>query len=153
MAAHRALPSLGFSNQVEWSGLPFPSPMYESEKWKGSHSVVSSPQQPHGLQPSRLLHPSDFLGKSTGVRCHWTALCKCDVTDIGYHFVHLKSHYLWGFLFVCLFLVMMVSFLFLSFSFWICFTLVLRIRMSDICSYEISLSQVYFSLISVFLKM
>ena len=26
------LPSLGFSKQEHWSGLPFPSPMYESEK-------------------------------------------------------------------------------------------------------------------------
>ena len=25
-------PSLGFSRQEHWSGLPFPSPMYESEK-------------------------------------------------------------------------------------------------------------------------
>ena len=25
---------------------------------------------PHGLQPTRLLHPWDFLGNSTGVRCH-----------------------------------------------------------------------------------
>ena len=32
MAAHQALPSLGFSRQEHWSGLPFPSPMYESEK-------------------------------------------------------------------------------------------------------------------------
>ena len=33
MAAHQAPPSLGFSKQEHWSGLPFPSPMYESEKW------------------------------------------------------------------------------------------------------------------------
>ena len=26
------LPSLRFSRQEHWSGLPFPSPMYESEK-------------------------------------------------------------------------------------------------------------------------
>ena len=26
---------------LHWSGLPFPSPMHESEKWKGSRSVVS----------------------------------------------------------------------------------------------------------------
>ena len=44
--------------------------MHESEKWKGSRSVVSDPQRPHGLQPSRLLHPWDFPGKSTGVGCH-----------------------------------------------------------------------------------
>ena len=31
MAAHQASPSLGFSRQEHWSGLPFPSPMHESE--------------------------------------------------------------------------------------------------------------------------
>ena len=30
-AAHPAPPSLGFSRQEQWSGLPFPSPMPESE--------------------------------------------------------------------------------------------------------------------------
>ena len=59
-AAHQAPPSLGFSGQEHWSGLPFPSPMHESEKWKGNHSVVSDAQRPHGLQPSRLLRPWDF---------------------------------------------------------------------------------------------
>ena len=29
-----ATPSLGFSRQEHWSGLPFPSPMHKSEKWK-----------------------------------------------------------------------------------------------------------------------
>ena len=33
-AAHQAPPSLGFSRQEYWSGLPFPSPMRESEKSK-----------------------------------------------------------------------------------------------------------------------
>ena len=70
MAAHQAPLSLGFSRQEHWSGLPFPSPMHESEKWKWSRSVVSNPQRPHGLQPTRLLHPWDFPGKSTGVGCH-----------------------------------------------------------------------------------
>ena len=31
-AAHRAPPSLGSSRQEHWSGLPFPSPVEESEK-------------------------------------------------------------------------------------------------------------------------
>ena len=31
-AAHQAPRSLGFSGQEHWSGLPFPSPMQESEK-------------------------------------------------------------------------------------------------------------------------
>ena len=70
MAAHQASLSLGLSRQEHWSGLPFPSPMHESEKWKWSRSIVSNPQQPHGLQPSRLLHPWDPPGKSTGVGCH-----------------------------------------------------------------------------------
>ena len=30
--ADQAPPSLGFSRQEHWSGLPFPSPMHESEK-------------------------------------------------------------------------------------------------------------------------
>ena len=32
MAARQAAPSLGFSRQEHWSGLPFPSPMHDSEK-------------------------------------------------------------------------------------------------------------------------
>ena len=32
MAADQALPSLGFSRQEHWSGLPFPSLIYEGEK-------------------------------------------------------------------------------------------------------------------------
>ena len=31
-AAHQAALSMGFSRQEHWSGLPFPSPMHESEK-------------------------------------------------------------------------------------------------------------------------
>ena len=34
MSAHQALLPLGFSRQEHWSGLPFPSPMPESEKVK-----------------------------------------------------------------------------------------------------------------------
>ena len=44
--------------------------MHESEKWKWSHSVMSDSLWPHGLQPTRLLRPRDFPGKSTGVGCH-----------------------------------------------------------------------------------
>ena len=70
MGVHQAPASLGFSRQEHWSGLPFPSPMHESEKSKWSRSVVSDPQWPHGLQPSRLFHPWDFPGKNTGVGFH-----------------------------------------------------------------------------------
>ena len=40
-AAHQAPPPKGFSRQEYWSGLPFPSPVHESEKWKWSCSVMS----------------------------------------------------------------------------------------------------------------
>ena len=67
MADHQAPPSPGFSRQEHWSGLPFPSSMHESEKWKWSHPVVSDSSRPHGLQPTRLHRPWDFPGKSTEV--------------------------------------------------------------------------------------
>ena len=44
--------------------------MHESEKWKWSRSVVSDSSWPHGLQPTRLLRPWDFPGRSAGVGCH-----------------------------------------------------------------------------------
>ena len=69
-AAQWAPQYLGFSRQEHWNGLPFPSPMHESEKSKWSRSVVSDSSRPHGLQPTRLLRPWDFPGKSTGVGCH-----------------------------------------------------------------------------------
>ena len=40
MAAHQSPLSLRFFRQEHWSGLPFPSPMNESEKWKWSCSVA-----------------------------------------------------------------------------------------------------------------
>ena len=88
MAAHQAPPSLGFSRQEHWSGLPFPSPMHESEKWKGSHSVVSDSSWPHGLQPTRLFHPWSFPGKSTGVGCH----CLLWKTAFSSLLIQLRTH-------------------------------------------------------------
>ena len=63
-------PSLGFSRQEHWSGLPCPSPMHESEKSKRSRSVIPNSSRPHGLEPTGLLCPWDFPGRSTGVGCH-----------------------------------------------------------------------------------
>ena len=83
MAAHQAPPSLRFSRQEHWSGLPFPSPMHESEKWKWSRSVVSDSSRPHGLQPTRLLCPWDFPGKSTGVGCHCLLRCILSLAKMG----------------------------------------------------------------------
>ena len=89
MAAHQAPPSPGFSRQEYWSGLPFPPPMYEREKWKWSHSVVSDSLRPHGLKPTRLLHPWDFPGKSTGVGCHcllWVINTNCSKSFFFFFF-------------------------------------------------------------------
>ena len=46
--------------------------IFFSNAWKlnWSHSVVSDSSWLHGLQPTRLLHPWNLPGKSTGVGCH-----------------------------------------------------------------------------------
>ena len=36
---------------------------------------MSDSVQPHGLQPTRLLHPWDAPGKNTGVGCHFLLQC------------------------------------------------------------------------------
>ena len=41
----------GFSRQEHWSGLPFPSPIHESEKWKWSRSVMSDSSDPMDCSP------------------------------------------------------------------------------------------------------
>ena len=41
-------------------------------------SVMSDSSRPHGLQPTRLLCPWDFPGKSTGVGCHCLLWSKGD---------------------------------------------------------------------------
>ena len=51
---------------LKWFAIPFSSVW----KWKWSCSVVSNSSRPHGLQPTRLLRPWDFPGKSTGAGCH-----------------------------------------------------------------------------------
>ena len=45
------------------------APLGIEKKW--SHSVMSDSLRPHGLQPTRLLCPWDFPGKSTGVGCYF----------------------------------------------------------------------------------
>jgi len=58
-------PIPGFSRQEHWSGLPFPSPMCESEKWKGSLREYPTTSDPmdfslpgsavHGIFQARVL--------------------------------------------------------------------------------------------------
>ena len=66
-AAHQAPLSLGFSRQEHWSGLPFP---LQHMKVKSESEVAQSCQtlsNPMDCSPTRLLHPWDLPGKSTGV--------------------------------------------------------------------------------------
>ena len=58
----------------------FPIVMYRCESWiikKAEHQRIDAFELwcwrrllPHGLEPTRPLHPWDFPGKSTGVGCH-----------------------------------------------------------------------------------
>ena len=74
-AAHQAPLSLGFFRQEYWSGLPSPSPMHESEKWKWSRSVVSNSLRPMDYIPPGSSVHGIFPGKSTGVGCHFLLQC------------------------------------------------------------------------------
>ena len=91
MTAHQAPLSLGFSRQEHWSGLPFPSPMHESEKWKWSRSVVSNSSRPHRLQPTRLLCPWVFQARVL----EWGAIAFsntwCYIYTNTYHVSHSNS--------------------------------------------------------------
>ena len=87
-AAYQAPQSLGFSKQEHWSGLPFPSPMYESEKWKvkvkslSCVRLLATPWTAAYQAPPSM----DFPGKSTEVGCH------CLLREICYE--SLKGNYL-----------------------------------------------------------
>ena len=67
-AAHQAPPSMGFSRQEYWSGVPSPSPTV-TQSQSVSHLVVSL--QPHEPGPARLLCPWNAPGKNTQVGCHF----------------------------------------------------------------------------------
>ena len=89
MAAHQAPPSLGFSRQEHWSGLPFPSPMHESESEVAQVvylKVIQScptPSDPmdcslpgslvHGIFQARLLEwgAIAFSANMTGILIQW----------------------------------------------------------------------------------
>ena len=62
-AAYQATPSMGFSRQEDWSELPFPSPMHESEsEVTQSCTTISDPMDcslsgssVHGIFQARIL--------------------------------------------------------------------------------------------------
>ena len=65
--AHQALPSLGFSRQEHWSGLPFPSPMHESEREVAQSCLTLSDPMDFSQQAPPSM---GFSRQSTGVGCH-----------------------------------------------------------------------------------
>ena len=69
-AAHQAPPSLGFSRQEHWSGLPFPSPMNESE----SLSCVPLPATPW-TAAYQAPQSIGFSRQEIGVSNYETTLC------------------------------------------------------------------------------
>ena len=94
--AYQAPPSMGFSRQEYWSGLLFPSPMHESEKWKWSRSVVSDSSRRHGLQPTRLLRLWDSPGNNTGVGCHCLLCYGLLILCLVYYFLKFLERFCWG---------------------------------------------------------
>ena len=59
------IPGILQARTLEWVAISF------SNAWKWSCSVVSNSSRPHGLQPTRLLRPRDFPGKS---KKEWVAI-------------------------------------------------------------------------------
>ena len=84
MAAHQAPPSLGFSRQEHWSGLPFPSPVHESEKWKGSRSVVSDSSDPMDCSPPG----SSIHGIFQARELEWGAIAFSDIYSLHISLLH-----------------------------------------------------------------
>ena len=72
-AAHQAPPSMRFSRQEYWSGVPLPSPHTHC---CSVTSVVSDSVRPHRQQPTRLPRPWDCPGKNTRVGCHFLLQCR-----------------------------------------------------------------------------
>ena len=62
------VPGILQARTLEWVAISFPI----AWKWKVKVKLLSHVRlyRPYGLQPTRLLHPWDFPGKSTGVGCH-----------------------------------------------------------------------------------
>ena len=69
-----SVPGILQARTLEWVAISFSNAWKWKVKW--SRSVVSDSQRHHGLQPTRLLHPWDIPGKSTGVGCHCLLRCR-----------------------------------------------------------------------------
>ena len=79
-------PGILQARALEWVAISFSN----AWKWKVKVKLLSRAQlqRPHGLQPTRLLHPWDFPGKSTGVGCH--CLLRAGVKLLFHSLSHIK---------------------------------------------------------------
>ena len=97
-AAHQAPPSLGFSRQDHWSGLPSPSPRMKVKSESKAAQSCPTCSDPRDCS-TRLLRPWDFPGKSTGVGCHCLlqgySPWGCKELDTTEH-THTRNYCLWG---------------------------------------------------------
>ena len=64
------IPGILQARTLEWIAISFSSAWKWKVKVKSLSHVRLLATRPHGLQPTRLLCPRDFPGKSTGVGCH-----------------------------------------------------------------------------------
>ena len=111
MAAHQALPSLGFSRQEHWSGLPFPSPMHESES-VDAQSTLSDPMgrslpghSVHGIFQARVLEWgatafSVTLPKAVYKSVHFTTLIALKFSFLKFYLADRRKTFLYQFLFL-----------------------------------------------------
>ena len=105
-AAHQAPPSLGFSRQEHWSGLPFPSPMHASESESEIAQSCPTPSDPvdcslpgssvHGISQARVLEwgaitfstlcPYPILVSPAGAQKELSPLCAlCSIVLKYFH--------------------------------------------------------------------
>ena len=81
------IPGILQARTLEWVAISFPS----AWKWKVKVKLLSRvrPQRPHEWQPTRLLHPWNFPGKSTGMGCHCHLVRSLQSPDIL--FIHCNN--------------------------------------------------------------
>ena len=74
-------------------------------KVKSESKVVSDSSWPHGLQPTRLLCPWDFPGKSTGVGYHYILILTSRIRTLkflqGFDIISLLRYWGWEEILIC----------------------------------------------------
>ena len=98
MAAHQAPPPLGFSRQENWNGLPFPSPMHESEKWPQNCQQESTSKEQEENEKLNVIWALDKLWTLITLYniCLWESWLKAEekgTTEdkmVGWH--HFDAH-------------------------------------------------------------